>query len=147
MQFDIETDRSQRLAQIDQQLQFVDDKVTDWHHADQKRFVLLQERLTAASQYVETYRQEREYEDNAFSNELAALEAKIEQKAADEHHADREMENRITQHMNDRFSQLRSQLAEESKTRYDTLENLKTCLENDFPRLNDEIKMEVMQRE
>ena len=31
--------------------------------------------------------------------------------------------------------------------RYDTLENLKNCLENDFPKLNDEIKMEVMQRE
>ena len=42
---------------------------------------------------------------------------------------------------------MRSQLAEESKTRYDTLENLKHCLENDFPKLNDEIKMEVMQRE
>lgn len=49
--------------------------------------------------------------------------------------------------MNDRFAQLRSQLAEESKTRYDTLENLKSCLENDFPKLNDEIKLEVMQRE
>ena len=27
------------------------------------------------------------------------------------------------------------------------LENLKTCLEGDFPKLNEEIKMEVMHRE
>ena len=54
------------------------------------------------------------------------------------------MEKRLQNLMNDRFAQLRSQLAEESKTRYDTLENLKSCLENDFPKLNDEIKLEVM---
>ena len=56
MHFDIENDRNHRLAQVDQQLAFLDDKVTDWHHSDQKRFVLLQERLAASVQYVETYR-------------------------------------------------------------------------------------------
>ena len=51
--------------------------MTDWHHSDQKRFVLLQERLAAATQYVETYRQERDYEEGAFTSELTSLEAKI----------------------------------------------------------------------
>jgi len=128
-------------------LSFVDDKVTDWHHSDQKRFVLLQERLAASVSYVETYRQEREYEESAFTSELSSLEARIAQNFADERQADLEMEKRLSNLMNDRFAQLRSQLAEESKTRYDTLENLKSCLENDFPKLNDEIKLEVMQRE
>ena len=147
MHFDIEADRNQKLSQVDQQLSFVDDKVTDWHHLDQKRFVLLQERLSASIEYVETYRQERDYEEGAFTSELTSLEAKIAQKFADERQADLDMEKRLNALMNDRFQQLRSQLAEESKTRYDTLENLKNCLENDFPKLNDEIKMEVMQRE
>ena len=128
-------------------MSFVDDKVTDWHHSDQKRFVLLQERLAATVQYVETYRQERDYEESAFTSELTSLEARIAQKFAQERQADLDMEKRLTQLMNDRFSQLRGNLAEESKTRYDTLENLKNCLENDFPKLNDEIKMEVLQRE
>ena len=128
-------------------MSFVDDKVTDWHHSDQKRFVLLQERLAASVSYVETYRQEREYEESAFTSELSSLEARIAQNFADERQADLEMEKRLSNLMNDRFAQLRSQVAEESKTRYDTLENLKSCLENDFPKLNDEIKLEVMQRE
>ena len=51
-------------------MSFVDDKVTDWHHSDMKRFVLLQERVAASVQYVETYRQEREYEESAFTSEL-----------------------------------------------------------------------------
>lgn len=41
---------------------------------------------------------------------------------------------------------MRSELAKESKSRFDILENLKNCLENDFPKLNDEIKLEVYQR-
>lgn len=56
MQFDIESDRNNKLSQVDQQLSFIDDKVTDWHHSDQKRFVLLQERVVASVQYVDTYR-------------------------------------------------------------------------------------------
>ena len=104
----------------------------------------MQERLAASVSYVETYRQEREYEESAFTSELSSLEARIAQNFADERQADLEMEKRLQNLMNDRFAQLRSQLAEESKTRYDTLENLKSCLENDFPKLNDEIKLEVM---
>ena len=147
MQFDIESDRNTKLAQVESQLAFVDDKVTDWHHQDQKRFVLLQERLAASTQYVDKYRQEREYEESAFTSELTSLEAKIAQKFADERKEEIEMEKRMVSLMNERFGQLRSLLAEESKTRFDTLENLKSCLENDFPKLNDEIKMEQMQRE
>ena len=56
MHFDIEADRIQKLQSVEQQLTFVDDKVTDWHHSDQKRFVLLQERLGSYLQYVESYR-------------------------------------------------------------------------------------------
>ena len=104
MQFDIEADRNQKLSQIDQQLSFVDDKVTDWHHSDQKRFVLLQERLAASVTYVETYRQEREYEESAFTSELTTLEAKIAQNFSDERQADLEMEKRLSNLMNDRFS-------------------------------------------
>lgn len=96
---------------------------------------------------METYRQEREYEESAFTSELTSLEAKIAQKFQDERQAELDMEKRLADIMNERFGNLRTMLAEESKTRYDTLENLKTCLENDFPKLNDEIKMEVMQRE
>ena len=147
MQFDIESDRNTKLAQVESQLAFVDDKVTDWHHQDQKRFVLLQERLAASTQYVDKYRQEREYEESAFTSELTSLEAKIAQKFADERKEEIEMEKRMVSLMNERFGQLRSLLAEESKTRFDTLENLKSCLENGFPKLNDEIKMEQMQRE
>ena len=59
-------------------------------------------------QYVETYRQERDYEESAFTNELATLEARMSQKFSSDRQADLDMEKRVTQLMNDRFSQLRN---------------------------------------
>ena len=47
---------------------------------DQKRFVLLKERLNTYLQYVDSYRQDRDYEEQAFANELTALESKMAQK-------------------------------------------------------------------
>ena len=61
------------------------------------------------------------------------------QRFAEERQAEVAMEKKITGLVNERFQDLRHQLASESKTRYDLLENLKTCLENDFPKLRNEI--------
>jgi len=46
-------------------------------------------------QYVETYRQERDYEEGAFVGELSALEAKIAQRFSEERQADVDMEKRL----------------------------------------------------
>ena len=78
---------------------------------DQKRFVLLKERLNTYLQYVDSYRQEKDYEEQAFTNELAALESKMAQKFSQERQADLEMEKRLNAIVNERFQGLRTQLA------------------------------------
>ena len=57
------------------------------------------------------------------------------------------MEKRLNSVITERFQSLRTELAKESKQRFDILENLKNCLENDFPKLNEEIKLEIYQRD
>ena len=34
MNLDIEYEKHQKLSAVDQQINFVDDKVADWHHTD-----------------------------------------------------------------------------------------------------------------
>ena len=92
---DIAQDRSTKLGTVEQQVNFLEDKITDWHHMDQKRFVLLKERLNTYLQYVDCYRQDRDYEEQAFANELTALESKMAQKFSLERQADLEMEKRL----------------------------------------------------
>ena len=69
------------------------------------------------------------------------------QKFSLERQADLEMEKRLNSVITERFQSLRTELAKESKQRFDILENLKNCLENDFPKLNEETKLEIYQRD
>ena len=134
-------------SKVDQQLAFLEEKVSDWNQTDKKRFVLLNERLLSYLQYVESYKAEKEFQEQTFANNLSALEARIAQKFMQERQADQEMEKRLTRLIADKFNGLRQKLGDESRERFDVLENLKVCLENDFPKLALEIKQEVKARE
>ena len=47
----------------------------------------------------------------------------------------------------DKFSALKSEVSKESRNRYESIENLKSYLENDIPKLNETIKLEQDKRE
>lgn len=53
------------------------------------------------------------------------------------------MEKRLMNIIEDRFSQLKNDVSKESKNRYESIEHLKSCLENDFPKLKDVICTET----
>ena len=78
---------------------------------------------------------------------MTSLEDRIAQKFVQERQADHEMEKRLSRLIADKFNTLRQRLGDESRERFDVLENLKQCLENDFPKLASEIKSEVKARE
>jgi hypothetical protein len=45
------------------------------------------------------------------------------------------MEKRLLGIVEDRFSALKTDVTKESKNRFESIEHLKSCLENDFPKL------------
>ena len=57
------------------------------------------------------------------------------------------MEKRLLSLVEDRFSTLRQDVSKESRNRYESVEHLKNCLENDFPKLQEVIKSEGIERE
>jgi len=42
---------------------------------------------------------------------------------------------------------MRAEIQKESKVRYESIEHLESCLENDFPKLQEEIRTESNDRE
>ena len=57
------------------------------------------------------------------------------------------MEKRLMNIVEDRFSALKADISKESRNRYESVEHLKSCLENDFPKLQEVIKTEGLERE
>jgi hypothetical protein len=53
------------------------------------------------------------------------------------------METRLLQQVEDRFMSIRKVLSQESRNRYESIEQLKGSLENDMPRLQDIINQET----
>ena len=56
------------------------------------------------------------------------------------------MEARLLQQIEDKFLSVRKTLSQESRNRYESIEQLKSSLENDMPRLQDLIAVETEQR-
>jgi hypothetical protein len=61
--------------------------------------------------------------------------------------ARRDMEKRLVQIIEERFTALKTDVSKESRHRYESVEHLKSCLENDFPKLQEVIKSEGIERE
>jgi len=57
------------------------------------------------------------------------------------------MEKRLITIIEDRFGSLKGEVSKESRNRYESVEHLKQCLENDFPKLQEVIKTEAVERE
>ena len=57
------------------------------------------------------------------------------------------MEKRLLGLVEDRFNALKGDVSKESRNRYESVEHLKNCLENDFPKLQEVIKGESNERE
>lgn len=57
------------------------------------------------------------------------------------------MEKRLQNIVEDRFAALKTDVSKESRNRYESVEHLKSCLENDFPKLQEVIKTEGLERE
>jgi hypothetical protein len=55
------SDKLRKESKVDQQLAFLEEKVSDWQLTDKKRFVLLNERLQSYIQYVESSKAEKDF--------------------------------------------------------------------------------------
>ena len=67
--------------------------------------------------------------------ELKNLEQRIQERFEAEMASRREMEKRLLGIVEDRFTALKNDVNKESKNRYESIDHLKNCLENDFPKL------------
>ena len=57
------------------------------------------------------------------------------------------MEKKLLSMVEDKFTSLKGDVSKESRNRYESIEHLKNCLENDFPKLQEVIKTEGIERE
>jgi len=77
---------------------------------------------------------------------IKLLEQKIFERFNQEALIREEMSKKLFAVIDDRFNTLKNEISKESRNRYESIENLKSYLENDVPQLNEMIKSEQEKR-
>ena len=78
---------------------------------------------------------------------LKKMEEKIFEKFDYELNCKKEIEIKISGHLEDKFNIIKSDLQKESKTRYDSIENLEYYFEKELPKIQEAFKVEQNERE
>lgn len=78
---------------------------------------------------------------------IKLLEQKIMERFNQETQIREEIGKKLFTIIEDKFSALKVEISKESRNRYESIENLKSYLENDVPKLNEMIKAEQERRE
>ena len=142
MQINIENDKQDKLQTLDRNIINAEQQLNIWQESNLKKFSLFKEKVTECLKYIETDKQAREYEHEVQLRELEALEKSIQDKFNSEKQARKDMETRLMQQIEDKFMAVRKTLSTESRNRYESVEQLKSSLENDMPRLQEIITQE-----
>ena len=142
MQINIENDKQDKLQTLDRNIINAEQQLNIWQESNLKKFSLFKEKVTECLKYIETDKQAREYEHEVQLRELEALEKSIQDKLNSEKQARKDMETRLMQQIEDKFMAVRKTLSTESRNRYESVEQLKSSLENDMPRLQEIITQE-----
>jgi hypothetical protein len=77
---------------------------------------------------------------------IQLLESKIFDRFNREAQIREDMSKKLFSVIDDRFNSLKNEISKESRNRYESIENLKSYLENDVPHLNEFIRAEQDRR-
>ena len=78
---------------------------------------------------------------------LKKMEGKIFEKFDYELTCKKEIEIKNSDHLEDKFNIIKSDLQKESKTRYDSIENLEYYFEKELPKIQEAFKVDQNERE
>ena len=78
---------------------------------------------------------------------IKLLEQKIDDRFKEEAQIREEIGNKLFSIIDDKFNALKNEISKESGNRFECIENLKSYLENDVPKLNEMLNNEKIKRE
>lgn len=122
MQHNIETDKQDKLQSLDRHIGATEAQLHQWNDANLKKFAIFKERVAECLKYIETDKQARDYEHEVQFREIEALEKQINDKFSAERQARKDMEARLVQQVEDKFTSVRKALSQESRNRYESIE-------------------------
>ena len=125
----------------------MDEHLTDISDQTGKKFNIIRENVIRIQKQLEDENQKAESLLENKNHYIKLLEGKIFERFNQEAQIREEIGKKMMTIIDDKFNALKVEISKESRNRYESIENLKSYLENDVPKLNEMIKSEQERRE
>ena len=124
-----------------------EERLNDINEQTKKKFQIIKENLSQIRKKIEEERINTDNYTLIKNNSINSLEEKITERFSEEKEIRQEIERKFNALIDEKFISLKIEISKESRNRYQCIENLKTYLENDFPKLQGMVKIEQDERE
>ena len=124
-----------------------EERLNDINEQTKKKFQIIKENINQIRKKIEEERANSENYTQQKNNCIKSLEEKLADRFNEEQEIRQEIERKFNSLIDEKFISLKIEISKESRNRYQCIENLKTYLENDFPKLQGMVKIEQEERE
>ena len=138
---------SANFLALHEKINATEERLTDINEQTKKKFQIIKENILKIKSQIEEERSKSENYTMEKNNYIKSLEEKITDRFTEEQEIRQEIERKFCSLIDEKFIALRIEISKESRNRYQCIENLKTYLENDFPKLQGLVKLELEDRE
>lgn len=132
---------------LHEKISATDERLDDINEQTRKKFDIVKENILKIQKLIQDERNKGEIYAKTKENCVKVLESKISERFDQESEIREEIERKFMGLIEDKFNSLKIEISKESRNRYQCIENLKTYLENDFPKLQGLLKIEQSDRE
>lgn len=143
----IENEKSTKFEQYEQKTVNIYNSIEETKENNNTKFNDVKEQILVIQKTLEDDSAKREAAHNEFMDFMKKMEEKIFEKFDMELQAKKEIEVKVAQYLEEKFNVIKNELQNQSKSRYDSIENLENYFEKELPKIQTGFKMEQTERE
>jgi hypothetical protein len=143
----IENEKNTKYDQYEHKIMNLYNSIEETKENNNKKFNDVKEQILIIQKTLDDESSKREGAHNEFMEFMKKMEEKIFEKFDYELSCKRDIEIKTAQYLEEKFNIIKSDLQKESKTRYDSIENLEYYFEKELPKIQEAFKAEQTERE
>ena len=143
----IQNEKSSKFDQYEQKSMNLYNIIESNKEQNNTKFNEIKEQILVIQKTLEDDASKREQAHNDFMDFMQKMEDKIFEKFDSELSAKKEIEVKVAQYLEEKFNNIGLELQNQSKIRYDAVENLENYFEKELPKIQSGFKIEQNERE
>ena len=143
----IYNEKSSKFDQYEQKSMNLYNSIEETKNNNNNKFNQVKEQIVLIQKTLEEDSMKRESAHKEFIDFMKKMEEKIFEKFDSELNAKKNIEKNVTSYLEEKFNIVKNEIQNQSKIRYDSIENLEQYFESELPKMQTGLKMEQNVRE